>query len=113
MRIVKGEIVLPPNAPSTEGGQVVVEVRDVSLADVASTILAERQLDNVAWKPTGRIRFQISVPEVETTRTLSLRVHLSLDGSGVVKSGDLLTTVHVPVPSTGSTPPLTVPVSVI
>ena|SRR5687768_4495461 len=113
MRTVKGEIVLPPNAPSEKAGQMVVEVRDVSLADAPSTVLAERRLNNVSMKPNGRIKFQLSVPEVSGDRTLSVRVHVSLDGSGVTKSGDLLNTASHTVPSTGKPAPLEIPVSVI
>jgi putative lipoprotein len=113
MRTIKGEIVLPPNAPSVKAGRIIVEIRDVSLADAPSTVVAERQLDNVSLKPGGRIKFRIPVPEVNADRTLSVRVHVSLDGSGVTKSGDLLSTAYHPVPSTGKPAPLEVPVSVI
>jgi hypothetical protein len=53
------------------------------------------------------------VPDVEANRTLAFRVHVSLDGSGSVKSGDLLTTTHVAVPGAGQAAQLEVPVKVI
>jgi hypothetical protein len=53
------------------------------------------------------------VPEVEPNRSLALRVHISLDGSGQVKSGDLLNTTHISVPTTGASGTLEAPVAVI
>lgn len=113
MNIIKGEIILPENAPETRAKKVFVEVRDVSMADALSTVVAEQRLENVNLKPGGRIRFKATVPEVEANRSLALRVHISLDGSGQVKSGDLLNTTHIPVPTTGATGTLEAPVAVI
>jgi uncharacterized lipoprotein YbaY len=110
---IKGEIILPANAPTTKAKQVLVEVRDVSMADAPSKVVAEQRLENVNLKPGGRIKFKATVPEVEANRTLALRVHISLDGSGQVKSGDLLTTTYDPVPTTGASATLEVPVAVI
>ena len=113
MRTIKGEVIFPPDAPSTKSGLVKIEVRDVSVADAPSTVVAERQIKNVPLKPNGRIKFEIPVPELPENRTLSLRVHVSPDGSASVKSGDLLTTAHYPVPSTGTPAPLNVATTVI
>jgi putative lipoprotein len=113
MRTVRGEIILPEKTPAVNAGQVIIEVRDISLADVPSQLIAEKRLDNVALRPHGRINFSIPVPEVEGNRTLTLRVHVSLDGSGRAKSGDLLTTAIYPLPNTGTPLPLQVSVVVI
>lgn len=113
MRTVTGKIVLPANAPTVSAGQILVEVRDISLADAPSTIVAQQRLSNISLKPNGQIRFEITVPEVESNRTLSLRVHVNLDESGRVRSGDLLTTANYPIPSKGTPVPLEVPIVVI
>ena len=113
MRTITGKVVLPTNVPEVKAGQVTIEVRDVSEADAPSTVVAERRLDNVALKSKGEIKFKIAVPEVESNRTLALQVHVSLDGSGKVKSGDLLTTTHVAVPGAGKAHEIEVPVKVI
>jgi len=113
MNIIKGEIILPANAPAEKAGKVFVEVRDVSMADAGSTVVAEQRLDDVKLKPGGRIKFKASVPEVAANRSLALRVHISLDGSGQVKSGDLLNTTYIAVPSTGASGTLEAPVAVI
>src|SRR5437868_2630966 len=102
MRTVTGKIVLPANTPTVNASLVLIEVRDVSLADAPSTVVAEERLSNVALRPNGEIRFKIPVREVESNRTLSLRVHVDLDGSGRVKSGDLLTTANHPIPNRGT-----------
>lgn len=113
MRTITGKIVLPANTPAVGADQVLIEVRDVSLADAPSTVVMERKLTNVELQPSGQIKFRMRVPEVEESRALSLRVHVSLDGSGRVKSGDLLTTAHLPVPSSGPAKSLEVPVTLI
>ncbi|HET8675905.1 MAG TPA: YbaY family lipoprotein [Blastocatellia bacterium] len=113
MRNITGKIILPANAPAVKADQVVIEVRDVSLADAPSTVVAEHRLENVTLKPNGEIKFKITVPDVESNRTLAFRVHISLDGSGKVKPGDLLTTTHVAVPSAGKASGIEIPVKVI
>ena len=60
--------------------------------------------------PNGNIAFKLQVPEVASNRTLVIRAHVSLDGSGKVKSGDLLTTASYPVPTTGIPPILEIPI---
>lgn len=113
MRTVKGHIVLPANTPSVTAKLVIVEARDVSLADAPSVVVAEQRLDDVSLRPNGQIGFELLVPEVESNRTLSLRVHVSSDGSGFAKSGDLLTTANFTIPSTGTPEPQNVRVAVI
>jgi putative lipoprotein len=113
VRNITGKVVLPENAPAVKADQVTIEVRDVSEADAPSTVVAQRRLDSVALKPNGEIKFKIPVPEVEPNRTLAFRVHVSLDGSGSVKPGDLLTTTYVTVPASGKADQLEVPVKII
>jgi uncharacterized lipoprotein YbaY len=113
MRTITGEIVLPNEASTKRAGAILVEVRDVSLLDAPSTVVANQELRNIFLNPGGRIAFMVRVPEVPVTRTLSIRVHISLDGSGRLKPGDLLTTASYPVPSKGTPKSIEVPVSVI
>jgi putative lipoprotein len=113
MRPIAGTIVLPADAPAGRARRVLIEVRDVSLADAPSTVVAEQALTDVALRPHGRIGLNLDVPEVGAARTLSLRVHVDLDGSGQTKTGDLLTVASQPVPSRGPATGLTVPVALI
>ena len=92
---------------------MLIEIRDVTLADASSVVIAEERLDNVSLKPGGRIAFKLPTPEVASNRMLSVRVHISLDGSGRVQSGDLLTTASYPVANEGTPAPLEVRVAVI
>jgi putative lipoprotein len=113
MRNQTGRLTLPANVPATSAGLVLVEVRDVSEADAPSVVVAELRLRDVPLAPHGQIPFQLRVPDVPSNRVLSVRAHISTDGSGQVKAGDLLTIAHLPVPSTGTPEPLDVPVAVI
>lgn len=113
MRTIAGNIIVPANAPAVKAGLILIEVRDTSLADAPSTVIAQQELTNIALKPNGRIAFNLRAPEVAPNRSLSMRVHVSLDGSGIVKSGNLLTTASYSVPNVGDTPNLEIHVVVI
>lgn len=113
MRKIKGRIVLPPDSPSGRAGQVIIEIRDVSVADAASKVIAENRLKDVRLAPNGKIDFELPVPEAEANHTLSFRVHIDVDGSNITTGGDLLTTAHIPVPNKGTPGPFELPVEVI
>ena len=110
MRILTGNIILPSTTPLITVKHIQIEVRDVSLMDVPSELLAERRLNDVQLKPNGEIRFQMSIPEAKRGRTFSIRVHINVDGSGQIKPGDFLTTVSLPIPDTKILTPIDVPV---
>ena len=99
MKEYKGRIILPANTPSGWAQKIVIEVRDVSLADAPSILIAEEQLHDIMLAPNKKIEFKIGVPEVTSKQSLSFRVHISKDGDDHVKSGDLLTAISYPVPS--------------
>jgi putative lipoprotein len=112
-RSAHGVVVLPPDAAEAVAGLVVVEIRDVSLMDVPSEVLAESRQHEVPIGPGERIPFEVGAPEAEPGHSLSLRAHVNLDGSGIVSRGDSLTVTVIPVPPVGEVPPLEVPVVVI
>ncbi len=111
MRKVTGTVVLPANQPAGKAGLVLIEVRDVTLMDVPSKVIAEQSLGNISLEPNTRIPFEFQISDVESNRALALRVHISMDGSGQIKSGDLLTTANYPVPTAGSVPFLEVKIT--
>ena len=80
---------------------LIIEVRDVSVADAPSTVLASRRLRRVKLRPGGRIPFALEVPEAAASQSLSMRVHVDVDGDGRVGAGDLLSTRAYPVAATG------------
>lgn len=113
MRSITGEIAIPANAPVADDASVLVEIRDTSVSDAPSTVLAAHVFPNTLIRPGEHVRFQIATPEVDRSKTLTLRAHVSLDGSGQVKAGDLLTVASFPVANTGDVDGLRVSVAVI
>jgi hypothetical protein len=59
--------------------------------------------------PGARISFELDVPERAQGTSLSARAHVSLDGSGVVRKGDLISATIVPLPATGEVEAIDVP----
>jgi len=112
VRRVHGVVTMPADAPVTTA-LLVVEVRDVSLADGGAPVLASVAMAGTPVQPGGRARFELAAPEVPAAMALSLRCHLDLNGDGTVAVGDLLSTRSIPVPTTGDAGPLTVPVDVV
>jgi Uncharacterized protein conserved in bacteria len=106
MKSVWGNILLPNTISTKEAPRVVVEVRDTSVADAPSTVVAEQRMDNVPLAPGGAIPFRLELPESQENRHLSLRVHVDVSGSGSVSSGDLLTVQSYPVKSGQDTGPM-------
>jgi putative lipoprotein len=104
---------LPQDAPAVTAGLMTVEVRDVSLQDIPSVVISKLKRRRVALSPAGEVPFVLEAEEVDPRNSLSLRVHISLDGSGRVQRGDLLTTSHHAVPAQGTPPPMAVDVQVI
>ncbi|WP_162606656.1 YbaY family lipoprotein [Jiangella asiatica] len=96
-----GEAVLPETAPTGPAARMTVEVHDVTLADAPSAVVARTVLERVPLAPNRVIEFDLDVPEASPGRDLSLRVHVDVDGTGVVTPGDLITTQHLPVAGVG------------
>ena len=110
MRTVTGVVRLPEDLPDSKAAQMVVEVRDISMADAPSTVVASRKIRDVRLKPSAEIEFRLRVPEVEGNRSLALRANISLEGGNMVEPGDLLTTIIHPVASAGDVSDLEIPV---
>ena len=99
MKMIRGVIVLPPEVPVRIYRRVVVEVRDVSELDKPSIVVAQQVMTNISAGPASSVAFELTVPDMDSRRSLSLRSHLSLDGGVQVKHGDLLTTASFPLPA--------------
>ena len=113
MRTIKGKIILPDNAPKAVAEMILIEVRDISVLDAPSVVIAQQHLKKVEITPNKGVAFKVAVPEVEAHRMLSLRVHVSLDGSGNAQSGDLLTVQNYQVSSVGTQDSMNVSVALI
>ncbi len=102
MRTVSGTLLIPNDFDQPQLLLVTIEVRNVSRLDVASTVLASTEMTNVEIPASRSIAFSLEVPEVPSSESLAMRVHVSRDGSGRMQEGDLLTTQHYGVASQGS-----------
>jgi uncharacterized lipoprotein YbaY len=111
VRTVAGEVVFPSNAPTGKAAVVVIEVRDTSVSDARSTVVAEQRVRDADVTPNGRLPFRLEVPAVDPRHSLSMRVHVDFDGDGRVSSGDLLTTSLVAASPTAQVTGLVVPVT--
>jgi putative lipoprotein len=100
---VSGTLVLPADAPRTTAASVLVEVRDVSLADAPSRVAGDQVQAGVAVGPNAHIPFRVEVPAVDLRRVYALRAHVSLGGGhDRVAAGDYLTTQAHPVLTRGA-----------
>jgi putative lipoprotein len=113
MRLLTGTIALPPNAPSRPAALTLIEIRDVSVADAPSVVVAQKRLSSMVIVPNALVTFQIEVPEVADNQSLALRIHISMDGDAQPKPGDLLSVSRYAVPSRGKLEPVSVQVVVI
>ena len=108
MANIFGNILLPQNISREKSRQVLIEVRDTSIADAPSTVVAQQSLKNVLLAPGLAIPYSLEVPTEQSQRHLSLRVHVDLDGTGAVTPGDLLTVQAYPIKQGGGAGPLDV-----
>lgn len=99
MLVIPISIDLPSDISGAKAKTVLVEVRDTSLADAPSSLLAQRQLHDIQLIPNGHLETAISIPNKSPQQVLTVRVHVSMDGSGDIKPGDLLTTSYIEVPN--------------
>jgi uncharacterized lipoprotein YbaY len=109
MPTVRGSLSLPDDAPDSAVA-VRVRVEDVTRADAGSVVVGERVFRDVSLRG---LEFEVPVAEVDPSARYVVRVHVDLAGTGVLSSGDLLTTQSVPVLTRGAPDTVTVPVSVL
>jgi putative lipoprotein len=102
-RTVQGEIVLPHTDVPSESADLVVQVEDVSRADVPSVVIADQRQSGVPLRSGAILRFAVEVPDdlVDERDSYSIRVHIDLTGSGEVEAGDLISTRSYPVLTRG------------
>ena len=113
MRVVRLNIALPPNIVGGIAKSVSAEIWDASLADAPAVLLSNNLLQDVVLIPNGNLETGLKVPSTSAKQILIARVHISMDGSGQIKHGDLLTTSFVEIPLKLEKDRLTVPVVLI
>ncbi len=111
--VLSGIVSLPPDTPAVRAARVVVEVRNVSRADVTASVVGAQVQTDVPLSPAGHIPFSVTVPgELDPDDTYGLRVHVDLSGTGFLERGDLVSVRVGPVPP-ASTAGLIAPVSAV
>ncbi len=113
--IVRGSILVPPDATRIRAARAVVRVRDLAYSDAPErrVVASSSMIVNVA--PDVPIGFSVDVPDgrVANGLTPSVEVHIDLDGSGYFSPGDLVSMdphwLFLATPGS----PLDVPVSVV
>lgn len=101
-RKIIGNIIFPSETPSAKARRVVVELRDVTLADASSVVVAKTELKNVEIASGAHIAFALNAPMPAASQSLDLWAHVDLSGAGRVMAGDYCSTASHPVPSSGS-----------
>lgn len=110
-RRIQGEIVFPDHADKAMATKITIELRDVSLQDQASTVVAAMTLDKVSVGPNYRVPFEFNAPAVAPSRLLTLRVQVDRHPGQRHASGDFLSTSAQRVPAGGDACGLVVPVT--
>lgn len=108
-RTIEGWVQLPAADPGAPRGDLLVELRDVSLLDAPSRVLATARFSETPLGAGHRLPFQLQAPAAGEASVLNLRVQLQ--GQAGAGAGPLfLTTQSVAVPPSGDVLGLVVPV---
>jgi uncharacterized lipoprotein YbaY len=110
-RHIQGEIAFPDKAGKGIAAKITIELRDVSLQDQASTVVAATALNSVPIGPNFRLPFELEAPVGAENSSLSMRVQVDMHPDQRHASGDFLSTVAQPVPAKGDIGGLVVPVT--
>ncbi|AWZ04240.1 MULTISPECIES: YbaY family lipoprotein [unclassified Streptomyces] len=89
---VTGTVTMPADAPTTRAARVVVEVRSTSRSDAPSTVTGSQSQTDLELTPGASVPFRVDVDDLDPGETYGIRVHVDLNGSGIVEAGDLITT---------------------
>lgn len=100
-RTIRGEVAFPADATKGVAHRVIIELRDVSLQDQASSVLATSLLHDVAVGPDSRVAFSLTAPRGDGNRALAVRVQVDMAAGQSYAPGDYLSTVSHPVSASG------------
>lgn len=112
MALVKGEITFEEQAPPFTSATMHVYLEDISVADIASKVIADYVERDVAFDPktTKGLSFAIAAKALDPRASYSLRVHIDIDGDGKVTQGDFISTQTYPVITFGHPREVSIPV---
>lgn len=101
-RHVAGTIVFPSDTRAGRAARVLVELRDISMQDAPSRVLATCELRRQPVGPGLELPFEMSAPEAAPTHSLTVRVQVEMAATrGAAAPPMLLTTAIWPVPARG------------
>lgn len=110
-RRIQGAVEFPADAPASVARQITIELRDVSLQDRPSTLVATTTLTQVSIGPKCRVPFDWQVPVVQGRPALSLRVQVDMQAGARHASGDFLSTTAQTLSPEGDVVGVDVPVT--
>ena len=110
-RRIQGEIAFPSDAVGGIAARIAVELRDVSMQDQASSLLASESMNDVPIGPNCRVAFELKAPSVAAGRSVAMRVQVDMQQGQRHAAGDYLSTVSTSVPIAGDVQGLLVPVT--
>jgi uncharacterized lipoprotein YbaY len=97
MRKLHGVIRFPESIPTSHAEWILVEVRDTTMIDAPSRVVAEIRMAHILVAANKFIPFDLEIPSADSRHSLSLRIHVDISGRGRVTGGDLLTTELYPI----------------
>lgn len=112
-RRISGFVNFPADTPVGTASRLLVELRDVSLLDQPSQVVAQHEFFGVAVGPGVKIPFEMEAAEVAAGRALSLRAQVDLQHGRNQAIGGYLSTTAVPVATAGDDGPILVTVKAI
>jgi hypothetical protein len=97
--LVKGEITFEEVAPPFTGATMYVLLENITVADIASEVVADYIERDVAFDPkTAKVlSFAIAGKAPDPRASYAVRVHIDIDGDGEVSRGDFISMQSYPV----------------
>ena len=96
--LLTGDVVFE-GARAFRGARVRVALEDVTRVDAASTTVSEVILDGISHDPDAGGALAFSLPGIlpDERARYAVRVHVDVDGDGLVSRGDYITMESFPV----------------
>lgn len=97
--LAQGEITFEEEAPSFTGATMYVRLENITIADIAAEVVAATVVGDIAFDPKTNkaLPFAIIGTVLDPQASYTVRVHIDLDGDGIVGQGDFISTQSYPV----------------
>jgi uncharacterized lipoprotein YbaY len=99
VQLVKGKITFEEDAPAFTGATMYVRLENITVADIASEVVADYVERDVAFDPkTAKdLLFAIDGKAPDPRASYAVRAHIDVDGDGEVSQGDFISMQSYPV----------------